>query len=206
MGLLGYADDNWTDGTQSYVFEFDTPEDRDAGFGFTTTTTHEVGHHLGLSHPHDGYDPNTGLDYDAIGATYYAWSGDESDTIMQYIAVSNGFGVFDQDNMSRYQFAGYLNLANALLGELGTNGSPRPSATSWSGPTTSHASRARLSSDRGTTSLPPDTPEQRGALVRLVADQRRRGSRSRAKQRSAKLGSTPLSSPHEGDPIRFPDE
>ena len=30
-GLLGYADDNWVDGTQSYVFEFDSPALRDAG-------------------------------------------------------------------------------------------------------------------------------------------------------------------------------
>jgi hypothetical protein len=117
-GLLGFADDNWVDGTPTYVYEFDTPGDRDAGYGFTTTTTHEVGHHLGMSHPHDGYDPTTGLDYDAVGDFYFAWSGDESNTIMQYIAVSNTFGVFDEDNMGRYLAAGYLNWANALLGEL----------------------------------------------------------------------------------------
>jgi hypothetical protein len=117
-GLLGYADDNWVDGTQSYVFEFDSPDIRDLGFGFTTTTTHEVGHHLGLSHPHDGYDPSTGLDYDAVGDFYYAWSGDESNTIMNYLGTSNGFGVFDHDNMGRYEFAGYLNWSNDLAGQL----------------------------------------------------------------------------------------
>ena len=117
-GLLGYADDNWVDGKQSYVFEFDSPDIRDEGYGFTTTTTHEVGHHLGLSHPHDGYAPTTGVDYASVGAFYYAWSGDESNTIMNYLGTSNGFGVFDHDNMGRYEFAGYLNLSNDLLGQL----------------------------------------------------------------------------------------
>ncbi len=117
-GLLGYADDNWVDGTQSYVFEFDSPDVRDIGFGFTTTTTHEVGHHLGLSHPHDGYDPLTGVDYDAVGDFYYAWSGDESNSIMNYLGTTNGFGVFDHDNMGRYEFAGYLNRANDIAGQL----------------------------------------------------------------------------------------
>jgi hypothetical protein len=55
-GLLGFADDNWRDGTQSYVFGFLAPLLRAAGYGFTSTTIHEVGHHLGISHPHDGYD------------------------------------------------------------------------------------------------------------------------------------------------------
>ena len=81
-GLLGYADDNWTDGTQSYVFAFDTAGDRDLGYGFSTTAVHEFGHHIGMSHPHDGYDAEAGLDFDAVDATYFAWSGDESNTIM----------------------------------------------------------------------------------------------------------------------------
>jgi hypothetical protein len=51
-GLLGFADDNWRDGTQSYVFGFVAPFLQVAGYGFTTTSIHEVGHHLGLSHPH----------------------------------------------------------------------------------------------------------------------------------------------------------
>ncbi len=54
--LLGYADDNWADGTQSFVFGFDSEGTRALGYGFTTTVIHEVGHHLGMSHPHDGYD------------------------------------------------------------------------------------------------------------------------------------------------------
>jgi hypothetical protein len=63
FGLLGFADDNWTDGTQSLVFTFDAEEYREFGYGFSTTTVHEVGHHIGMSHPHDGYDSELGLDF-----------------------------------------------------------------------------------------------------------------------------------------------
>ena len=108
LPLLGYADDNWVDGRQSYVYAFDYPDAWNAGFGFTTTLTHEVGHHLGMSHPHDGYDASSVVDFAPVGKTYDSWVGDESNTVMSYNAVSNVFGVFDKDNMSRYQTAGYL--------------------------------------------------------------------------------------------------
>ncbi|KPV49169.1 hypothetical protein SE17_34150, partial [Kouleothrix aurantiaca] len=122
VGLLGYADDNWTDGTQSLTFMFDTPDDRAGGFGFTTTAIHEFGHHIGMSHPHDGYDSESGVDYNPADAYAYAWSGDESNSVMQYIAVSNGFGQFDRDNMYRIETAGYLNWSNALLGDIQASG------------------------------------------------------------------------------------
>jgi hypothetical protein len=35
-GLLGFADDNWRDGTQSYVFGFLSPAIRTLGYGLTT--------------------------------------------------------------------------------------------------------------------------------------------------------------------------
>jgi hypothetical protein len=117
-GLLGFADDNWVDGTQSYVFEFDTAAYREIGYGFSITTIHEGGHHFGLSHPHDGYDSETGLDYGPEGPFYFAWSGDESNTIMHYLDLSDEFGQFDRDNMYRYEFAGYMNWANDLMDEV----------------------------------------------------------------------------------------
>jgi hypothetical protein len=118
FGLLGFADDNWIDGTQSYVFEFDAAEYRDLGYGFTTTTIHEGGHHFGMSHPHDGYDSELGIDFDASGAFQFAWSGDESDTIMSYTDLSGGFSEFDEANMYRWEMAGYLNWANGLLDDV----------------------------------------------------------------------------------------
>jgi hypothetical protein len=117
-GLLGFADDNWVDGTQSYVFEFDSEDYRSLGYGFSTTTVHEFGHHIGMSHPHDGYDSEFGIDYGPGDDFYFAWSGDESDTIMHYMDLSGGFGQFDQDNMYRYETAAYANWANVLLGQI----------------------------------------------------------------------------------------
>lgn len=117
-GLLGFADDNWVDGTQSYVFTFDTEDYRSLGYGFSTTTVHETGHHIGMSHPHDGYDSELGLDFGPADDFYFAWSGDESNTIMHYMDLTVEFGQFDRDNMYRWETAGYLNWANSLLGEI----------------------------------------------------------------------------------------
>jgi hypothetical protein len=118
-GLLGYADDDWESGTPSYVFEFDTPDTRDAGYGFSTTTVHEFGHHIGMSHPHDGYDSQSGVDYDPTGEYYYAWSGDESHTIMSYIDLAFQFGWFDRDNMGRFLAGRYLERAAEIAAQLG---------------------------------------------------------------------------------------
>lgn len=128
-GLLGFADDNWVDGTQTHVFMFDTPDSRSAGFGFTSTAIHEFGHHIGMSHPHDGYDSELELDFDSAGPFEFAWSGDESNSVMHYIALSNSFGTFDRDNQHRWEMAGYLNWANAILGDIAGHpraGSVRP--------------------------------------------------------------------------------
>jgi hypothetical protein len=115
---LGFADDNWTNGTQSYIFSFLTPGAREAGYGFTVTTIHEFGHHIGMSHPHDGYDSELGLDYGPSDFFNFVWSGDHSATIMSYIDVNFSFGVFDRDNMYRWETAGYLNLANNLADDV----------------------------------------------------------------------------------------
>ncbi|MCM3879326.1 MAG: hypothetical protein ND807_04375 [Vicinamibacterales bacterium] len=121
FGLLGFADDNWVDGTQTHVFMFDSNEYRALGYGFTTTGIHEFGHHIGMSHPHDGYDSENDLEFDASGPFEFAWSGDESHTVMHYIALANGFGVFDRDNQYRWETAGYLNWSNAVLGDIVTH-------------------------------------------------------------------------------------
>jgi hypothetical protein len=117
-GLLGFADDNWVDGTQSFVFAFDTDFARSLGYGFTGTTIHEVGHHIGMSHPHDGYDSEDGFDYGPEDGLYFAWAGDESDTVMHYLGLTNDFGEHNKDNMYRWETAGYLNWSNALAADI----------------------------------------------------------------------------------------
>jgi hypothetical protein len=117
-GLLGYADDNWLDGTQSLVVAFVDPTIVEFGYGLTTTTIHEVGHHVGMSHPHDGFDYERGLDFGPADRFYFAWSGDESNSIMSYIDLNWDFSQFDLDNHWRTTAAAYLNNANEVAGEV----------------------------------------------------------------------------------------
>ena len=114
---LGFADDNWSDGTQSFVFNFISPFIVDAGYGLTTTQIHEVGHHVGLSHPHDGFDSESGTDISPSGDFYFAWHGDAVNSMMSYIDLNWDFSQFDQDNMARFQTAAYVEAANRLAAE-----------------------------------------------------------------------------------------
>jgi hypothetical protein len=121
QGLLGFADDNWLNGTQSGVFNFVYPGAVAVGYGMTTTMIHEYGHHSSLSHPHDGYDPATGADYGPGGATQFAWLGDMSHTIMSYMDLATDFGQFDRDNSARHHAAGYAKVAKEIAAQLPTN-------------------------------------------------------------------------------------
>jgi hypothetical protein len=71
-----------------------------------------------MSHPHDGYDSEFDVDYGPGGSLYFAWEGDESDTIMHYLTLTNRFGAHNRDNMYRWETAGYLNWANAVAGDI----------------------------------------------------------------------------------------
>ncbi len=113
--FLGLADDDYLTGTQSFVYAVASSAEKAAGYGFTTTLIHEVGHHLAMSHPHDGYDFETDTDYGPGGSTFYAWAGDESNTMMSYIDLNWDFSQFDRDNMNRYLVAGYINNSNQIL-------------------------------------------------------------------------------------------
>ena len=117
-GFLGYADDNWIDGTQSAIFSFVYPDVVVAGYGLTTTMIHEYGHHSSMSHPHDGYDLGTGADFGPGGETFFAWLGDESASIMSYIDLNWDFSQFDHDNSARHHAAGYIQIANRIAGQI----------------------------------------------------------------------------------------
>lgn len=111
---LGYADDNWVDGTQSFVVNFVSPGIVEAGYGLTTTQIHEFGHHIGMSHPHDGFDYEDFRDFGPGRDLFFAWSGDQSNSIMSYIDVNWDFSQFDRDNFDRFRAAAYLTNANAI--------------------------------------------------------------------------------------------
>ncbi|GGM15075.1 hypothetical protein [Deinococcus aerophilus] len=114
-GLLGIAYDDGETGTQSFVYSFLTPGLNAAGYGFTDTSVHEVGHHLSLSHPHDGYDSEKDISYGPSGQFLFVNVGDESATIMSYNDLSRDFGQFNLDSQYRYLTAAYLNNTNAIL-------------------------------------------------------------------------------------------
>jgi hypothetical protein len=114
-GLLGVAYDDGETGTQSFVYSFLTPDLFDFGYGFTDTTVHETGHHLSLSHPHDGYDSEQNISYGPSGDFHFVNTGDQSATIMSYNDLSRTFGQFNLDSQYRYLTAAYLNNTNAIL-------------------------------------------------------------------------------------------
>jgi hypothetical protein len=111
---LGYADDNYLDGTQSFVASFVSPGIVAAGYGLTTTQIHEFGHHIGMSHPHDGFDYEDFRDFGPARDLFFAWSGDQTNSIMSYIDVNWDFSQFDRDNFDRFRTAAYLTNANAI--------------------------------------------------------------------------------------------
>jgi hypothetical protein len=113
--FLGLADDDFLTGTQSQVYAVDSTGEKAAGYGFTTTLIHEVGHHLAMSHPHDGFDFEQNLEYGPSGDTFYSWAGDESNSMMSYIDLNWDFSQFDRDNMNRYLTSAYINNANNIL-------------------------------------------------------------------------------------------
>jgi len=151
-GFLGGATlDNFRDGTQSMIF--DTFPDQyfreNSNTGWTLNLLHELGHYLGLSHPHDGFDSEFGFDYGPGGQLFFAWAGDSASTLMAYLGDSTGFNQFDRDNMARWCTAAYINEANAILPKI--LASPRAgevsTALQWADVTAGNALAAYQSMD-----------------------------------------------------------
>ena len=100
------------------MFSFVSPGIVEAGYGLTTTMIHEYGHHSSMSHPHDGYDPETGVDFEPTGDFFFAWLGDESNSMMSYIDVNWDFSQFDRDNSARHHAGGYALIANRVAADI----------------------------------------------------------------------------------------
>jgi hypothetical protein len=114
----GQAVDNQIDGTQAYNFVVSSTFDHET-HGTTETTIHEIGHHLGMGHPHNGFDYEGFRTYSSNRPTFhYVWAGDQSDTVMSYMYTSNNFSQFDRDNMNRWMTAVYINQANKILARI----------------------------------------------------------------------------------------
>jgi hypothetical protein len=115
--VLGLADDNYRDGTQSFVFSFVSP-DIAQSYGLTTTEIHEYGHHLNLSHPFDGFDYENETNFGWDGKYYFTGVGNEINSMMSYVDLNWDFSQFDRDNTDRFQAAAYINNANALARKI----------------------------------------------------------------------------------------
>ena len=115
--VLGFADDNYRNGTQSFVFNFVSPDIAGA-YGLSTTEIHEYGHHLNLSHPFDGFDYEKETDFGWDGEYYFTGVGNENNSMMSYIDLNWDFSQFDRDNTDRFQAAAYINNANTLAEKI----------------------------------------------------------------------------------------
>ena len=119
-----FADDDHATGTQAFVYTF-----IDSGcqktIGFSDLLSHEYGHHVGMSHPHDGYDSEENLHYAAQqGSFNFAWLGTEVNSVMSYTNTNNEFSQFDQDNMARWATAAYIEAVNLIAQRVLRSGVP----------------------------------------------------------------------------------
>jgi hypothetical protein len=86
------------------------------GIGMTDVAEHEVGHHVGLSHEHDGWDGETNNPFGAYAATWM-WALDGCQCTMGYLNSAD-FGQFEMDAVDRALAARTYTTAFALLPEL----------------------------------------------------------------------------------------
>lgn len=122
-GCYGVAQDNARDGTQSFIY-VELSSACLGYIGFSAITIHEYGHHLGMSHPHDGYDPAIGEHFWPYGDRYFVWVGDEVNSVMSYLSTNDDFGQFDRDNLQRWMTAAHLEAVNTVLAQIAVHGQP----------------------------------------------------------------------------------
>ena len=120
---IALADENWTDGSRSATHTMLDPPHLSAGYGTTTTMIHEYGHHFGVSHSHDGYETEWGpngysANHPRSGVFFFAWVGNEVNSVMSYLDINNDFSQFDVDNHQRWQAIRYLRAANMIAGQV----------------------------------------------------------------------------------------
>jgi hypothetical protein len=119
------------DNRQTFVFSSSTPFVNSI-FGHGQQLQHEVGHHLGFSHPFQGYlcvtdrcgcltktcDFVEFFPFGANAGTYFAQSGLYVTGLMSYVSVNNDYSRFELDNLQRWLTWEYIDLSNFILSQI----------------------------------------------------------------------------------------
>ena len=142
-----------------------------------------------------------GLDYGPGGDFYFAWSGDESDSVMGYLGLTNRFGDFDRDNMYRYEFAGYLNWANGLLDDILAH--PRANRVRDNVARADELAQAATRQFRAWRYLSA-AANARMAYVQIARAAATLGIETPTSLAAQSARISGVAVPHEGDPIRLP--
>jgi len=71
-----------------------------------------------MSHPHDGFDWETRLDYQATSPFVFAWATDEENSMMSCVDLNCDFSQFDRDNAARHQATGCIINANVVASRI----------------------------------------------------------------------------------------
>ena len=109
-----------------FSFNFTTALEREEiGYGLSATTLHEVGHCLGLDHPHDFLTGDERVVANPQGAYFYKWAGAQSNSMMSYIDLNWDFGQFDYDTTARVMTVTYWNHSNQVAGRILESGRAR---------------------------------------------------------------------------------
>jgi hypothetical protein len=112
------------DERQSFVFTSTTP-DSNAFEGHGVLLEHEVGHHLGFSHPFNGYrcltetcGPGAFIPFAGNPLTWFTKAGNYASGLMTYVSVNNDYSRFELDNLQRWLTWQYLDLSNFVVGQI----------------------------------------------------------------------------------------
>jgi hypothetical protein len=112
------------DNKQNFVFTSATPA-LNAFNGHGALVEHEVGHHLGFSHPFQGYlcltetcGPGDFYPFGGNAATWFSMSGVYVTGLMTYVRINNDYSRFELDNIQRWLTWEYLDVSNFIVAQI----------------------------------------------------------------------------------------
>lgn len=98
-------------------FDLSVNRTHNRAMGFTFVSMHEIGHGLGLSHPHDGYTWGEGAFLSKKGYFRY-WLWDMTNTQMTYADQPHEISKMDVDSMQRASITGYSEYIDETVYEI----------------------------------------------------------------------------------------